>query len=193
MGSSALRIHMAYKQKIPEAWKKLRPNIAKFPHIYNLDAAVGFNCPNKRLDVMLIQYMLQVWAMLDHAVGYSGVMTGPGKVWGPDGNVSVRHSVSPKSLREGTLPANGVFDNRTLAWIYYYQLLNWHDTSLITGKVTPAAPDGSSLDGRSTLMRLNLQIGAPDNNGNFAKEFVDITLDSAYAPAELAQALKVAK
>jgi hypothetical protein len=184
---------MAYKQSIPESWKRQKPNIAKFPHIYNLDAAVGLNCPNRRLDVMLIQYMLQVWAMMDHGVGYSSQSVGGGG-YGPDGNVSVRHSVNPKSLREGGLPVTGVYDNRTLAWIFNYQLINWQETSQITGKVTPAASDGSSLNERHTLLRLNLQIGAPDTSGKFAKEFVDINLEEvSYAPADLRQALKDAR
>ena len=55
---------MAYKQKIPQAWKNIHPNVAKLPFIYNLDDAVGIGCPNKRLDVMMVQVFLQRWDTL---------------------------------------------------------------------------------------------------------------------------------
>ena len=162
---------MAYKQKIPEAWKRIKPNVGKFPHIYNLDAPVGHNGANRRLDVMLIQYLLQVWA-LNYEPGVS-------------------HLTRPKlkALRLDPLPMNGAYDNQTLAWIFYYQLANFHDKGLYTGKVTPAASDGSSLDGRHTLMLLNLQFAAPGNHDELSKEFNDLSSDPL-APSELILAVK---
>jgi hypothetical protein len=126
---------------------------------------------------MMIQVFLEHWA--------TGVIAG-----GP----TKRND--PKSLPEGPLPPNGVFDNRTLAWIFYYQLRTWHDTSLITGKVTPAAADGSDLNGRHTLLYLELQLLAPSSNGQLtgfdSQMFLDLSKDPT-VPSELVQALKTAK
>src|SRR4029077_5730134 len=108
---------MAFKQGIPQNWIKRQPNGAKLPHIYNLDDAVGLNCPNKRLDVMLIQFMLLAWA--------TGAQYGIGE-----------HRAATAALPIGPLPANGAFDNRLLAWIFHYQLVAWkNDVAGITGKV----------------------------------------------------------
>jgi hypothetical protein len=163
---------MAYKQNIPDAWKRMRPNTAKLPFIYNLDAAVGAGSPNQRLDVMMVQYFLQNWRI---------------------NKGETVHRVNPNAVPQRPLPATGAFDNRTLAWIFWYQLTNFADTSSITGKVTPAAQDGSDLTGRHTLLHLELQLLDPDANGKTftsdnSKMFLDLSTDPT-APRELVAAL----
>jgi len=148
----------------------MRPNTAKLPFIYNLDGAVGNGCPNQRLDVMMVQVFLQHWRT--DVIGES------------------TKRINANSVSQGPLPPNGSFDNRTLAWIFWYQLSNWRDTSLITGKITPAAADGSDLNGTHTLLHLELQLMNPDANGNFAgKMFLDMSKDPD-VPRDLVAALK---
>jgi hypothetical protein len=48
---------MAFKQGIPQSWIHRQANVAKLPHVYNPDDAVGLNCPNRRVDVMLLQFL----------------------------------------------------------------------------------------------------------------------------------------
>jgi len=156
---------VAFTQNIPANWIRKHPNVARLPHVYNLDNAVGLSCPNKRLDVMLIQVMLLIWA----TERKSGSLGSPN---------------SPNALDIGNLPLDGVFDNRVQAWIYYYQLYHYHErVAAMTGKIVPAAADGSSLGDRfHTLLHLNSQLGPS----------VDLASRPA-TPRDLALALKVAK
>ncbi len=55
-------VAMAFKMLIPQDWIRQRPNMAKLPHLYNLDAAVGMQCPNHAIDVMLVQMLLWCFA-----------------------------------------------------------------------------------------------------------------------------------
>jgi hypothetical protein len=165
---------MAFKQHIPQEWIKLRPNLAKIPHLYNLDEAVGLGCPNKRLDVMLLQLMLLSWSRYNlQNMGGKGI--------------------SPKAGFM-ILPANGIFDNRLLGWILGFQLFRWEpDSAAITGKALPIRGI-ASLDGRNVIADLNLQIARPDASGRLKGG--DLWSDMASAPGtprELAEALKTAK
>ncbi|MGB6941963.1 MAG: hypothetical protein WBE37_06190 [Bryobacteraceae bacterium] len=166
---------MAYKQKIPQAWKNIHPNVAKLPFIYNLDDAVGIGSPNKRLDVMMVQVFLQRWDTIFFWTGSRDV-------------VIQRPAYRP----EGALPPNGAFDNRTLAWIFWYQLYTFgglNQASLISGKVTPAAADGSSLLGIHTLLYLEGQMLDEDSGELKRNWFFDLSTDPN-VPRDLVDALK---
>jgi hypothetical protein len=52
---------MAEKMRFTAAMLKQNPNLSKFSHYYNIEKAVGSNSPNKRNDVLLIQFMLRIW------------------------------------------------------------------------------------------------------------------------------------
>ena len=99
---------------------------------------------------------------------------------------------TPPHTPEGALPPNGAFDNRTLAWIFWYQLYSFgrlNQTSLITGKVTPAAEDGSSLHGIHTLLYMEGQMLDVDSGELKRGWFFDLSTDPN-VPRELADALK---
>src|SRR5689334_9053955 len=40
---------------------QLRAGLTGFCHIFNTDYPVGPGCPNRRDDVLLVQYMLAIW------------------------------------------------------------------------------------------------------------------------------------
>lgn len=169
---------MAFKQRIPEAFIKARPNAAKLPHIYNLDEAVGLHCPNRKLDVMLVQYLFSTWKNYVEEFGF-GTKT---------------HQAS---IEFGSLPATGHFDNRTLAWIFYFQLRFFRDDiRLITGKVPPVRLDASLNGQRDMLVLLNMLVANPHKDGSLVSQTSKWWLDLSAAPgvpAELASALRQAK
>jgi hypothetical protein len=176
---------MAFKQQIPQSWIKQRPNAANLGHIYNLHDSVGLNCTNKKLDVMLLQVLLSVWAdWRQGRPGTEGIVSAY-----EAGNESVRTAQLSLSLQLGKLSANGVCDNRLIAWIFFYQLYHFkHDGVGIAGKVNAAKADGSSLaDARHTLLHLNVQI-----KSTWPQVFADLA-GAPGVPADLASALKTMK
>ena len=135
------------------------------PFVYNIDHPVGLHCPNNRLDVMLVQALL--------FANQRGIEGGCG-------------SLDDKQTQTlGPLEANGKFDNRTLAWIFHYQLASYgRNAAMITGRVEPLAPSGSPPSG-GMLADLNVNVL------QIWPEFRDVT--KAPLPPELAAALKVRK
>ena len=154
---------LAIKQRIPQEWVRQRPNLAKLTHLYNLDDTVGLNCPNKKLDVMLLQFMLQQWS------------------------TRILQLTSPW-YGFNTLPINGVFDNRLLAWIFGYQVMQWENhLPAISGKAIPIR-GMSELNGRNVIADLNLQL-MNLRDEKLGRLWGDITSVSGIPP-ELAQAVK---
>jgi hypothetical protein len=85
----------------------------------------------------------------------------------------------------GPLERNGRFDNRTLAWIFHYQLVTYgRDAAMITGRVVPLPGLGLPPTG-GMLADLNVNVL------QIWPEFRDVT--KAPLPPELAAALKVRK
>jgi len=158
---------MAFKQRIPQEWIKQRPNLAKLTHLYNLDEAVGLNCPNKRLDVMLLQFLLLHWS---------------------------KKILQLKSPWYGfnILPINGVFDNRLLAWIFGFQVMQWEmELPAISGKAIPIR-GMAELNGRNVIADLNLHLMVIRDEKFGGRLWEDITSEPGI-PLELAQAVKHAR
>lgn len=61
---------------------------------YNIDSAVGPGCPNKRTDVMLVQFFLR-------------------QIYG--------HPTKKNKPAGSPIEVNGIFDSTTAAWIKHYQ------------------------------------------------------------------------
>jgi hypothetical protein len=155
---------MAFKQLLPADWIRQRQNLSKLPFLYNLDDAVGLGCPNRRLDVMLLQLMLFKWS--------KKILQLKGPWYGFN-----------------ILPVNGIFDNRLLAWIFGYQVMQWEkDLSAITGKALPIR-GVSDLNGRNVIADLNLQLIVFRGENLRFGEFTGMA-SAADTPQELAQALK---
>ncbi len=180
---------MAFKQRILDSWTKQRPNLAKLGHLYNLDDTVGLNCANKKSDVMLVQLLLMVWGDMrgrDFRPGVRGSGYSLVSAFSPEGANAGKMG---HTIALGQLPINGVWGNRTLAWIFHFQLDFFHmDEAAITGKISPIRADGSSFaDTRHTLLKLNAYA-----KGTFAQVY-DNLASAPGVPQELAQALKQAR
>ncbi len=101
---------------------------------YNVDSAVGPGCPNKRTDVMLVQYFLR-------RLYYNSV-----KQYKPDGP---------------PVEVTGVCDDRTKAWILFFQkeLTSTGNNVLVDGRVDPGKQGQLSAISRTgyTIEGLNVQ------------------------------------
>ena len=125
---------MAYKQHIPALWLKAAPATANIGHFYNVDLAVGLNCPNKREDVMLVQLMMRVLA--DNRA----------------------RSASVACWDSPPVRIDGIGDQLMIARIYTYQLGNSASLT-INGRVDPAKSTESPIgQGKLTIMHLNLNL-----------------------------------
>ena len=102
---------MAYKQRVPESWVRADKSMGGWGHFYNLDQAVGMNAPNKRTDVLLVQFLLRT---------------------NLDGD--------PSAKGFPALSVDGVFGLATLHWILNMQLkhANGNPAAIVDGKVHPA-------------------------------------------------------
>ena len=135
------------------------------PFVYNIDHPVGLHCLNKRLDVMMVQVLL--------FANQRGLEFNVGSL------------DEKQTIALGPLEPNGMFDNRTLAWIFHYQLVTYgRDAAMITGRVVPLPGLGLPPTG-GMLADLNVNVL------QIWPEFRDVT--KAPLPPELAAALKVRK
>jgi hypothetical protein len=136
------------------------------PFVYNIDHPVGLHCPNNRLDVMLVQVLL--------FANQRGIEGGCG-------------SLDDKQTQAlGPLEPNGKFDNRSLAWIFHYQLASYgRNAAMITGRVEPLAQLGSTPTGNTMLADVNVNVL------QIWPAFRDVT--KAPLPGELAAALRARK
>ena len=145
--------------------QSIRKPTDQVPFVYNIDHPVGLHCLNKRLDVMLVQALL--------FANQRGIEGGCGSL----------DETQTQTL--GPLERNGRFDNRTLAWIFHYQLVTYgRDAAMITGRVVPLPGLGLPPTG-GMLADLNVNVL------QIWPEFRDVT--KAPLPPELAAALKVRK
>jgi hypothetical protein len=95
---------MASKMRIPDKWVQYRPEFKKGQYLYNIDQAVGLDCPNKSEDVALVQFMLSIWEYhLPRAV--------------------LSRDLDPKYIY-GTVPVTGKWGVPTLGFILLYQMIN---------------------------------------------------------------------
>lgn len=115
---------MAYKARITDQMVKSSPNLKRVPHLYQIERAVGSNCPNIREDVLLIQFMLNRFL-------YTSPLTG-GKVAG--------NSIW------GDVPLNGTCDFPTLGFLIMFQLFN-SQNGPSTGRIEPMNLNALQLQG----------------------------------------------
>ena len=162
---------MASTLTISAQWIRERPNIAKVPLLYTVDKAVGLGCPNSELDVMLVQYMLRKWIETSLWVGNF-----------------------PRGYQFRNLAVSGLFDNRVLAWIFFFQLTccsAWgHDAGSLTGKIEPIRDIGSTTG--STMIELNVQLGGFTPGKPFNSLWLNMA-DASDMPMQLSSALKKAR
>lgn len=132
---------MAYRMIIPEQWIRISQNTVNFGStIYNVDGPVGFGCPNKNDDVLLVQYFITMWAgPYNNSKG---------------GKTSVLTGANTKLIQR--LPQmNGVLDGVTVTWIMLFQLLQFPPGRQPDGRVDPASPHMSPLH-PNTILLLNM-------------------------------------
>jgi hypothetical protein len=151
---------MASKVSIPERWLQLSPNLKKVPHLYNIDQAVGLNCPNKPEDVVLVRFMLLKWSF-----------TGAGP-----------HDKNFPDPGWGNVPASGTWDLYTLGWILMFQIMN-PDRGQMDGRFDPIDFNGLPTQ-RRFLSWLNVLL-----LDNVPQLFKDVSTAPG-APGILVQALK---
>ena len=133
---------MASKMRFTEAMLKRNPNLSRFPHYYNIEKAVGANCPNLRDDVMLVQFMLKLWVQSRD----SGFVIDP-PLW--------------------DVALHGKLDNPTLAFLILFQVRN-SSVGKSDGRFDPLTLD--HMDGAtSSLASLNLYLWA--NKFDVFKDF----------------------
>jgi hypothetical protein len=120
---------MANKMRFTEEMIKQVPSLREIGYYYNIDSSVGMGAPNKRDDVLLIQFMLNIWAR------------------------------SPLSIFNqpdyGELKQDGAFGLTTQAVLVLYQYHRSGFIYRVTGRVEPIT---SQQVGPSTLTVLNMEI-----------------------------------
>ncbi len=170
-------VAMAFKMLIPQDWIRQRPNMAKLPHLYNLDAAVGMQCPNHAIDVMLVQMLLWCFARAFN-------------LWGRDPESYNVTGVHLGPMLGTRFPLDGIFTNRVLHWLFVFQdITSPNSLRDLTGKVEPIRSIASlSLPSVNTLAKLNLDLAT-----SRAPPLHNTWLDMSSAPdvpGPLAQALR---
>jgi hypothetical protein len=117
---------VAYTMKIPDQWIKTSPNTAKLAPIYNIDADVGFNCPNRPDDVLLVQWLINVWG----GPWYFGKADdGFGRAYTNTSSITGLEFFLPKMT--------GRFDGVTVTWIMMFQMIKSKYSSKHDGKMSP--------------------------------------------------------
>ncbi len=118
----------------------------KWTPFYNVDAAVGKNCPNQPLDVTLVQYFLRELG------AHPDFMAQPGRPANP-------------------CVADGAYGPNTQAWIDWFQAtVKANALSVATdGRVDPAR----NTDGNATSTISHTRYTITHMNGSFRKRFHD--------------------
>ncbi len=127
---------MAYSMAIPAQWIKTNPNTAKLSPFYNLDSTVGFNGVNRQDDVLLVQWLLNIWG----GAWYSG-------------------KTGVTNLESFIPTMNGILDGVTVTWIMMYQMTKRSYLPKPDGVVKPVSAALSPAS-PNTLMLLNGELKA---------------------------------
>jgi hypothetical protein len=166
---------VARKVQIPEGWLKFKPSLSRMPYVYNIDQAVGINCPNCLDDVMLVQFMLRTWEYTTNA----GIVSVPRR------RISSNLSVGGKA-DYGDIPVNGKYDLPTLGFMLMFQLkqsTSWGNGP-VNGRFDPIDLDKQGEVTDSSMIMLNSILKA-----YASQSFRDLSVAPGI-PARLNQLLK---
>jgi hypothetical protein len=133
---------MAYWMEIPHTWAMGKTGlIPVFAPLYNLDSAVGVNAANRFDDVMLVQYLLRMWARLEKAA---------------DPTLKTKLKTGLYPTFQDCLPGvDGHCDSVTKTWITMFQMCHNRFIQNIDGRVDPLQPSNSP-NNPNTILLLNL-------------------------------------